>query len=101
MPGGVVWLARLLRYRWAMTLVSSWDRTAVARQLAARLRAAGAVCLVTAQRPCRLVEAGRAMQRLWLHASARGLAVQPHGVLPQYLTKLRPSRTGSRRATPR
>jgi hypothetical protein len=28
------------------------------------------------------------MERLWLAATARGLAVQPHGVLPQYLTKL-------------
>jgi nitroreductase len=58
--------------------------------LAAKLRAAGAVCLVTARiaGPVGYVEAGRAMERLWLEATARGLAVQPHGVLPQYLTKL-------------
>jgi hypothetical protein len=28
------------------------------------------------------------MERLWLRATAMGLAVQPHGVLPQYLTKV-------------
>ena len=28
------------------------------------------------------------MERLWLEATARGLAVQPYGVLPQYLTKI-------------
>jgi hypothetical protein len=33
------------------------------------------------------IEAGRAMERIWLAAAASGLAVQPHGVLPQYLTK--------------
>ena len=28
------------------------------------------------------------MERIWLAATAKGLPVQPHGVLPQYLTKL-------------
>jgi len=90
-PRALVWLARLLRHRWAMVLVSRLGiGRAIARQLAGRLRAAGAVCLLTALRPgpAGYVEAGRAMERLWLQATARGLAVQPHGVLPQYLTKL-------------
>jgi nitroreductase len=62
----------------------------MARQMADRLRTAGALCLVTARRggPAGYVEAGRAMERIWLAATAAGLAVQPHGVLPQYLTKV-------------
>ena len=90
-PYALVRLARLLRYPSVMKLVSRLGiGRAVARQLAAKLRAAGAVCLVTARMPgpAGYVEAGRAMERLWLEATARGLAVQPHGVLPQYLTKL-------------
>ncbi|HEY3409733.1 MAG TPA: hypothetical protein VGK53_16315, partial [Propionicimonas sp.] len=84
-------VARLLRYPAVMQVVCRLGiGRVVARQLAAKLRAAGAVCLITARKPGRLgyVEAGRAMERLWLEATARGLAVQPHGVLPQYLTKL-------------
>jgi len=90
-PFALVWFARLLRFPSVMKVVSRLGiGRAVARRLAARLRAAGAVCLVTARAPgpAGYVEAGRAMQRLWLEATARGLAVQPHGVLPQYLTKL-------------
>ncbi len=90
-PYALVWMARLLRHPSVMQVVSRLGiGRAVARQLAARLRAAGAVCLISARRagPAGYVEAGRAMERLWLEATARGLAVQPHGVLPQYLTKL-------------
>lgn len=91
MPDALVSLARLLRYPSVMKVVSRLGiGHAVARRLSARLRQAGAVCLVTARRPgpAGYLEAGRAMERLWLEATARGLAVQPHGVLPQYLTKL-------------
>lgn len=90
-PYALVGMARLLRYQSVMRMVSRLGiGRFVARQLAARLRTAGAVCLVTARQngPAGYVEAGRAMERLWLTATARGLAVQPHGVLPQYLTKL-------------
>ncbi len=90
-PYALVRLARLLRHPSVMKLVSRLGiGRAVARQLAAKLRAAGAVCLVTARMPgpAGYVEAGRVMERLWLEATARGLSVQPHGVLPQYLTKL-------------
>jgi hypothetical protein len=34
------------------------------------------------------MEAGRAMEQLWLTATAEGLSVQPYGVMPQYLTRL-------------
>lgn len=90
-PVALVSVARLLRYPAVMQVVSRLGiGRAVARQLAAKLRAAGAVCLVTARKPgpAGYIEAGRAMERLWLEATAHGLAVQPHGVLPQYLTKL-------------
>ncbi|MDQ1287891.1 MAG: hypothetical protein QG622_1456 [Actinomycetota bacterium] len=90
-PPALVGAARLLRYPSVMKVVSHLGiGRFVARQLAAKLCAAGAVCLVTARRagPAGYVEAGRAMERLWLAATARELAVQPYGVLPQYLTKL-------------
>jgi len=90
-PFAFVRAARLLRYPIVVRGVSRLGiGRLLARRLAARLRAAGAVCLVTACRPgpAGYVEAGRAMERLWLAATARGWAVQPHGVLPQYLTKL-------------
>ncbi|MBI4901468.1 MAG: hypothetical protein HY829_13465 [Actinobacteria bacterium] len=90
-PVSLVRVARLLRHARVMKVVSRLGiGRLVARQLAAKLRAAGAVCLVTAcgSGAADYVQAGRAMERLWLEATARGLAVQPHGVLPQYLTKL-------------
>ncbi|HEY3409900.1 MAG TPA: hypothetical protein VGK53_17155 [Propionicimonas sp.] len=90
-PVALVSLARMLRCPAVMQIVSRLGfGRAVARRLAAKLRAAGAVCLITARKPgpAGYVEAGRVMERIWLEATARGLAVQPHGVLPQYLTKL-------------
>ncbi len=90
-PAALVHVARLLRYPAVVNVVSRLGiGRLVARQLAARLRSAGAVCLITARSPgaAGYLDAGRAMERLWLEATARGLAVQPHGVLPQYLTKL-------------
>ena len=89
-PFVLVSMARLLRHWSINKLVSRLGLGhVVARLLASRLRTAGALCLITARRPgaAGYVEAGRAMERLWLAATARGLAVQPHGVLPQYLTK--------------
>ncbi len=90
-PGVLVWMGRLMRHPWVTGAVSRLGiGRLVARRLADRLRTAGALCLVTARRPdpAGYVEAGRAMERLWLAATARGLAVQPHGVMPQYLTKV-------------
>jgi nitroreductase len=90
-PSALVLLARWLRHSSINEAASRLGfGRAVARVLASRLRAAGALCLVTARRdgPSGYVEAGRAMERIWLTAASMGLAVQPHGVLPQYLTKL-------------
>jgi nitroreductase len=54
-----------------------------------KLLNAGALCLVTAkqQDPASYMEAGRAMEQLWLAATAAGLSTHPYGALPQYLTK--------------
>ena len=62
----------------------------VAKMLASRLRNAGALCLITANQrnTVAYIEAGRAMEQLWLAATAEGLSIHPYGVLPQYLTKL-------------
>ena len=62
----------------------------VAKNLSVKLRKTGAICLLTVQKsnPQSYIEAGRAMQQLWLAATAQGLSVQPYGVLPQYFTRL-------------
>jgi nitroreductase len=61
----------------------------VAKMLSLRLLKAGALCLVTAKRrdPVGYMEAGRAMEQLWLAATAKGLSIHPYGALPQYNTK--------------
>jgi nitroreductase len=90
-PFVLVRVAQTLRYRSVNQAASRLGLgRVVAKLLASRLRTAGALCLVTARRPgpAGYMEAGRAMERLWLAATAQGLAVQPHGVLPQYLTKV-------------
>jgi hypothetical protein len=71
----------------AISRLGPTPRRKDARLLAAR---GWRLCLVTARDsgPMGYIEAGRAMERIWLAANARGLAVQPHGVLPQYLTKV-------------
>jgi hypothetical protein len=60
----------------------------VAKKLSFRLRKASALCLITAHQrdPIGYMEAGRAMQQLWLAATAEGLSIHPYGVIPQYLT---------------
>jgi len=62
----------------------------VAKQLSLKLHKAGALCLITAIKrdPAGYMEAGRAMEQLWLAATAEGLSIHPYGVLPQYLTKV-------------
>lgn len=61
----------------------------VAKDLASKLRKCGAICLITSKHhdPAGYIEAGRAMERIWLLAGSKGLSVHPYGVLPQYLTK--------------
>ena len=60
----------------------------VARTLSSRLIQSGALFLVTTPRrdPAGYMEAGRAMEQLWLSATSKGLSVHPYGVIPQYLT---------------
>lgn len=90
-PAAMTFFGSQLRHWSVNKLVSRLGMGRVmARMLASRLRQAGALCLVTARRSgaAGYIEAGRAMERVWLAAVANGLAVQPHGVLPQYLTKV-------------
>jgi nitroreductase len=90
-PFVLVYMARALRC-WSVneTISRLGLGRVVAKLLASRLRTAGGLCLVTSRREgaAGYVEAGRAMERIWLKATAMGLGVQPHGVLPQYLTKV-------------
>lgn len=60
----------------------------VSKVLSSRLTKAAAVCLFTCEsrNPAGYMEAGRAMQQLWLAATEEGLSVHPYGVIPQYLT---------------
>ena len=89
-PGAAVFIARQLRF-WAVNKAVSrlGIGRIIAKMLSSRLRKAGALCLVTSKgrNPVAYIEAGRAMQQLWLACTAEGLSVQPYGVLPQYLTK--------------
>jgi hypothetical protein len=89
-PRFAVAFARLLQFWSVNKLVGrlGFDRL-VARQLSVKLKKAGAICLLTsnAQSPVGYMEAGRAIEQLWLAATCEGLSVQPYGVLPQYLTK--------------
>jgi nitroreductase len=90
-PRFAVFFARQLQY-WSVNRAISklgFGRL-VAKQLSNKLRKAGALCLITAERrdPVAYMEAGRAMEQLWLAATAEGLSIQPYGVLPQYLTKV-------------
>jgi len=90
-PRFAVVFARQLQY-WSVNRIISnlgFGRL-VAKQLSNKLKKTGALCLITAKRrdPVAYMEAGRAMEQLWLAATSEGLSIQPYGVLPQYLTKV-------------
>lgn len=90
-PGYAVFFARQLQY-WSVNRAVShlgFGRL-IAKQLSNKLCNAGAICLITAhqQTPVAYMEAGRALEQLWLVATKEELSVQPYGVLPQYLTKI-------------
>jgi hypothetical protein len=90
-PSFAVFFARQLQY-WSVNKAISnlgFGRM-IAKQLSFKLCHTGALCLITAhhRNPLAYMEAGRAMEQLWLTATAEGLSVQPYGVLPQYLTKI-------------
>lgn len=61
----------------------------VAKMLSMKMLKAGALCLIASRQrdPAGYMEAGRAMEQLWLAATAKGLSIHPYGALPQYLTK--------------
>lgn len=89
-PPFAVFMARQLQYWSINSLVSRLGiGKLVAKQLSMKLQKSGAICLLTTHQrnPVSYIEAGRAMEQLWLTATAEGLSVQPYGVLPQYLTK--------------
>lgn len=56
--------------------------------LSSRLKKCGSLFLISIsdRNQNGFMEAGQAMEQLWLAASALGLSVQPYGVIPQYLT---------------
>lgn len=89
-PAVAVFFARLLRH-WSVnkTVSKSGIGKLIAKMLSMRLLKSGAICLITAKHgdPAGYMEAGRAMEQLWLAATAKGLSTHPYGALPQYLTK--------------
>lgn len=89
-PAIAVFFARPLKH-WSVYRLVKRLRISriIAKQLSSRLRQTGALCLITAHQPtpAGYMEAGRAMEQLWLTATAKKLSIQPYGVLPQYLTK--------------
>ena len=89
-PAAVAWITRQLK-QWitSSTISRLGVGRIIANQLSSRLRQAGGLCLVTTHQrtPSGYMEAGRAMEQIWLAATAEGLSIQPYGVLPQYLTK--------------
>lgn len=90
-PPLAVLVARQLRFWSVNQLISSLGiGRLVAKSLAVKLKQAGALCLITVynRNPISYMEAGRALEQLWLTATETGLSVQPYGVIPQYLTKV-------------
>lgn len=89
-PAVTVFIARQLQH-WSVNRIISKSGIGrlVANMLSSRLLKAGALCLVTAKQkdPAGYMEAGRAMEQLWLAATSKGLSIHPYGALPQYLTK--------------
>ncbi len=89
-PAVAVFIARQLQH-WSVNKIVSKSGAGrlVAKMLSMKLIKSGALCLISARRrdATGYMEAGRAMEQLWLAATAAGLSVHPYGALPQYLTK--------------
>lgn len=89
-PTIAVRFAKLLRH-WSINQIISnlGIGRLVAKRLSAKLMKAGGICLITIPHRNRIeyIEAGRAIEQLWLTVTAEGLSAQPYGVLPQYFTK--------------
>lgn len=88
----VAWpLMRWLRPWERMALLNRFGLSRLfARNSFAQIVRSGAVGLVTVDRPDAVgfVEAGRALQRIWLAATGLDLAAQPVGALPLFLRRL-------------
>jgi hypothetical protein len=83
--------AQMLKYHSINTIVAKLGfGKMVAKQLSDKLTKTGALCLLTVKTKNKVsyIEAGRALEQLWLSATKMGLSVQPYGVLPQYFTKI-------------
>jgi sulfur-carrier protein adenylyltransferase/sulfurtransferase len=90
-PAFAVRFAMLMQYGAVNRLVNRLGVSRlVARQLSQKINASGAILLlyVAEPNPKNYIEAGRAMEKIWLQAVKFGLSVQPYGVLPQYFTKI-------------
>jgi hypothetical protein len=89
-PPIAVRFAKQLRY-WSINqmISNAGIGRLVAKRLSIKLMKTGGICLITIPNRNRIayIKAGRAIEQLWLTATAEGLAVQPYGVLPQYFTK--------------
>ncbi|NLI36640.1 MAG: hypothetical protein GX416_09050 [Bacteroidales bacterium] len=89
-PTIAVRFAKQLRYWSINQMISNLGiGRLVAKHLSTKLMRAGGICLITVSRRNRIayIEAGRAIEQLWLTVTAEGLSAQPYGVLPQYFTK--------------
>lgn len=90
-PSFAVSFARLMQY-WSITQIISklGIGKMVAKQLSNKFKKTGAICLITSPQcsPQGYMQTGRAMEQLWLSATANNLSVQPYGVLPHYLTMI-------------
>ncbi len=61
----------------------------VAKKLSQKLNHAGAILYLSVSEPNKqnFMEAGRALEKIWLLATKMNLSIQPYGVLPQYFNK--------------
>ncbi len=90
-PSFAVFFAKFLRYNRFNDLVSKLGfGKLVAYSLSRKLQKSSCLTLISVlERDSKsYIEAGRGIEQLWLTCTKMGLAVQPYGVLPQYLTKL-------------
>jgi hypothetical protein len=91
-PRFAVSFARFLKFHAFNDLVSKLGfGKLVAYSLSKKIKKAGCLCLISCdfQNSQSYIEAGRALEQFWLSCTKLGISVQPYGVLPQYLTKLK------------
>ncbi|MBW2734696.1 MAG: hypothetical protein JRH20_20105 [Deltaproteobacteria bacterium] len=81
---------RLMRPWWLSRALNVLGLNVLSALRATWLPCRSAPCLValTHHGPCDYVEAGRVMQRFWLHATELGISAQPFGALTFFLARL-------------